>query len=161
MKDNVSYLKLYPKEYVLSVMKGFLQFFRPTSTWHPHDKSASPHLALRKKIGAWENVHNTIFHSLPIKRIGLYSFFILLFAWLLIRYLSAIFRWESFSNSEKLIAFMLMNVFFVSIFSCLIITSELSRYRFMIEPFIWILSVVYISKGVKWYKTKNNSKALQ
>ena len=149
MKDNISYLKLYPKEYVLSVMKGFLKFFRATSTWHPHDESASPHLALRSKIGTWENIYNSIFHSLPLKRIGLYSFFILLFAWLLIRYLAAIFRWKSFSNSEKLIAFMFMNVFFVSIFSCLIITSELARYRFMIEPFIWILSVVYISKGIK------------
>ncbi len=160
MKDNITYLKLYPKEYVFNVMDGFLKFFRATSTWHPHNESASPHLAIRKKIGTWESIYNTIFHSLPIKRIGLYSFFMFLFAGLLIHYLSVIFRWKSFSNSEKLIVFMFMNVFFVSVFSCLIITTELSRYRFMVEPFIWILSVVYLSKGIRWCKTKSNSKVL-
>ncbi len=160
MKDNITYLKLYPKEYAFSVMKGFLKFFRPTSTWHPHDQTASPHLALRKKIGAWEKIYNTVFHSLPIKNVGLYTFFILLFIWLLITYVKAIFRGKLFSSSDKLIAFTLMNIFFVATLSCLVTSTELARYRFMIEPFIWILSVVYVSQGIKRYRNRLKGKVL-
>ncbi|MFY0601913.1 MAG: hypothetical protein JXR03_19720 [Cyclobacteriaceae bacterium] len=152
MKDNLTCMQLFPLEYCKTVILGVIQFFGPTTRWHPHDQLRSPHIPLRKKIEEWENFHNSILHSLPLKRVGFYLFFLMIFGVILFGYIVDIFKWKTFNLKEKMIAFCTLNIFYVTGLSCLVTFGELSRYRFMIEPLIWIMVLVFCIDNFKKIK---------
>lgn len=157
MQDNLAYLNQFPFQYCKTVVVGVAQYFGPTTRWHPHDKLYSPHITLRQKVEVWEDSYNAAIHSLPIKKIGgLYLFFLILFSFILFRYILDILRWKSFCSKEKLVAFCAMNILYVTGLSCMVTFGELSRYRFMVEPLIWIIVTVFLmNQSKKLVKIQN------
>ncbi|MEQ9297181.1 MAG: hypothetical protein RIF33_01390 [Cyclobacteriaceae bacterium] len=153
MKDNLFYMKEFPLQYFRTVAVGVAQFFGPTSRWHPHDAAKSPHIPIREKIEGWEDLYNIALHTLPIRKVGLYMFFLAGFAFILFRYLRDLFKWKTFNRREKVFALSAMNVFYVTSLSCLVTIGELARYRFMIEPLIWLLFIVFITESYRKIKT--------
>jgi 4-amino-4-deoxy-L-arabinose transferase-like glycosyltransferase len=139
MRDNRYYLSQRKWAYARTVLKSLAKFFRPTSTWHPHDKKG-PHAANRKVLGGWERLYNGILHTFPTRPLGLYVIVIpavLVAAW---RALHTVWRARFEQHArEKTLLVMAFICLYVPVLSCLVTTAELSRYRLMIEAFLWLL----------------------
>lgn len=147
MQDNLAYIKHFPFRYFKTVLLGLRQYFGPTTKWHPHDKLGSPHIPIRQKIERWENLYNKTLHTLPIKEMGLYVFVLLIVIAEMARYTKYLFVNKMFKTNDAVLAFSLMNIFYVTALSCLVTFGELARYRFMIEPFIWMIVISFLSNN--------------
>lgn len=143
MNDNLEYIKLFPLRYVKTVLLGVRQYFGPTTRWHPHDELKSPHIPVRRKIEFWENLYNQVLHEIPIGKVGLYVFVIFIIIIELFRYLRHVLKSNVYMLKDVLLVFSIMNVSYVTVLSCLVTFGELARYRFMVEPMIWILVVSF------------------
>lgn len=144
MKDNLAYIRKFPIAYGSTVIHGIAQFYGPSTRWHPRDKDHSPHAEMRKNLGWWENMYNGFFHSLPVKIVGLYIFFMIILMLNFTKYFICLLKNENFGFHDKLVSFITMNVVYVTLLSCMVTYGELARYRFMIEPFIWLLMANFL-----------------
>jgi hypothetical protein len=139
LKDARYYLKHRFGKYLLQVAKNYVTYFQPTSDWHPNKKDG-PHAEHRKIIGGWEGLYNTVVHRFPIGPFGLYLVLIPLF--FLAAFRAARTLWQArFTGHlrEKLIVFMAANWIYVPLLSCMVTTAELSRYRLIVEGFMWLV----------------------
>jgi hypothetical protein len=140
MQGNRYYLSQRGADYLHTVARGWVDYFGPTTHWHPQDAQRSPHLANRAVLGGWEDLYNTLVHRAPIPPVGLYLPLGTLFLYVFIRTLRS--AWKQRDRDcarEPLILFMAFNVVYVPALSCLVTIGELERYRFMVEAFTWVV----------------------
>ena len=140
MADNRAYLSVRPGQYLSTVAKGYVDYFRPTSRWHPLDPKSSPHAANRQVIGTWENIYNNAVHGLFLRPFGLYLALLPFGLWASFGALIRLFksRWQA-NPGDKLLVLLAFCSVFVPGLSCLVTIGELERYRFLVEGFIWVL----------------------
>lgn len=142
VKDNRYYLSRYPWRYLRTVKDGYVDYFRPTTRWHPQDETASPHLENRAVIGRFERAYNRFVHSRVLPPFGLYVPLLAFLFYGTAVALGTVWR-RRFEGclEEQLILFMAFCSFYVPLLSCLVTIGELERYRFMVEAFMWIVAL--------------------
>jgi hypothetical protein len=142
MAGNRIYLAERRSDYIRTILSGYVDYFRPSTRWHPHDEKSSPHLANRRVIGTWENLYNRVLHRVPVRPFGLYLLIVPAMLWSLFSSTRALYRSRLAGGTrEKLVLFLTFNALYVPVLSCLVTIGELERYRFMVEGFMWIVCI--------------------
>jgi hypothetical protein len=143
--DVAYYLANRPMDYVRRVFTRNLPgLFHPTTHWHPNDKRPqSPHAQHRSVLGVYERWYDRLVHSWPVPKVGLYVFLPLFLGW------AALAAWTRLRANDAstraagaLLGFCLFQILFVIGTSSLFTAWETARYRYAIEPCIWIVVVV-------------------
>jgi hypothetical protein len=131
-----------PGEYVRNVVARALpQAFSPSTRWHPRTGTpASPHAQHRQVLGAWEDVYNAVVHGFPVKPYGLYLLLPVCLGWVLVRGYR---RLCSGSDSERALGALTLScaiqILYLIAVTALLTYGENARYRYIIEPFIWVV----------------------
>jgi len=157
MKDNLTYLKLYPERYLKNVFQDNVKdFLRPSTKWHPSEhfkqkgkKSKSLHIPNRKIIGKWEEMHNNLVHYLIFKPIGLYALTLINFFYYTFTILYKFVITKFLLLREKILLVIIFNIFYLAAISCLFAATELERYRFIIEPLLWTITILFLISAFK------------
>jgi hypothetical protein len=146
--DALYYLKERPLDYAGTVIKNLGQLFGPTTEWHPHDKTEqSPHRQHREVLGRYERAYNDVVHGFPFAPIGIYLFFPLGFVWGALQ-TRALFRaGENERARAALLCFCLFQIAFVTLTSMMFAFGEAARYRYEVEPIIWLIAALAASRG--------------
>lgn len=140
-EDAVYYIKHQPLAYLATVFGHNLpELFSSTTHWHPSDtRPESPHAAHRRVLGGYERFYDRLVHRFPVAPVGLYLFLPPFFI------LAAREIWRGLRSATEedrvraaLLAFGGFQVLFVVGISCLFTAQESARYRYAIEPFIWL-----------------------
>jgi hypothetical protein len=146
--DAFAYLRERPLGYFGTVTRGVRDFFSPTTRWHPHEKShkVTPHDQHRLLLGRWEELWNAVLHGFPVAPVGLYALLPLPLGLALGRAFKA-HRSDDVAERARgaLTWFMLFQIAYVVATSTLFTFQESSRYRYQIEPFLWLLSAVSLA----------------
>jgi len=155
-EDSLYYLKTRPLDYLNTVFRlSLVELFSPTTQWHPDDKGATtPHLEHRRVLGGYERVYNGLVHGLPAPA-GLYIFLPFFCGW------AVAFARRRFKSSEPearpqalLISFCLLHMAYVLAVSCLFTAGECARYRYLIEPFIWLIVTRALVSFAAWVRRR-------
>jgi hypothetical protein len=94
-------------------------------------------------LGGYERLYNEAVHSFPVGPVGLYAFLPLAMAWAFRHAASLVRRpgGETLAGGA-LLFFCLAQIVFVVTASSLFTFGDTARYRFEIEPMIWLLGVL-------------------
>jgi hypothetical protein len=147
--DALAYVKERPRAYARTVVRSFVQFFGPTTRWHPHDATPrGPHHGHRALLGGWERLFEHVVHRVPWPGMGLYVL-LPIPAWAALRRLGAL--WSRKGAGERaraaVLSFALFQIGFVASLSSLLSYTESSRYRFPVEALIWFLTALWLSEA--------------
>jgi hypothetical protein len=140
--DAIYYLRQRPLEYVKTVFgKSLPQTFGPSTQWHPkRGTPASPHYQHRRVLGAYEDAFNRVVHQTFLPPVGFYvllPFFVGWIArrgWVLLRSAS-----EDERTTGALWYFCLLQIGYLVPVIALLTWGENARYRYIFEPFIWLI----------------------
>jgi hypothetical protein len=140
-KDSLYALQTRPLDYLNTVFhRSLVELFSPTTEWHPDDKApTSPHAGHRRVLGGYERVYNRLVHGTP-SPYGLYIFLPLFGGWAVAYARSRFKANEPEARAQAwLTCFFVLHVAYVLAVSCLFTAGECARYRYLIEPFIWVI----------------------
>ncbi len=142
--DARAYLSAYPGRYLRTAWDGLIALLGPTTEWHPRTGTPrSPHAGHREILGLYEESYNRLFHGLGFAPAGIYALLPLVLgisAW------TALAAWRAGERARAaLIVYAAAQVIYVLAVSSLATYLESSRYRFQVEPFIWVLAVGAVS----------------
>jgi hypothetical protein len=145
--DVLHYLRARPWDYVRNVVAGLRDLFRPSTEWHPRTGTArSPHAQHRQVLGAYERGYNGLVHRFPIAPFGLYAFLPLVWLWGLWRAFGLARRGDSAGRARGgLLLFCLFQILYVIAASSMLTFLEESRYRFQVEPMIWLVTTLCVT----------------
>lgn len=143
-RDVAEYLWQHPLGYAANVWAGMIALFGPTTEWHPRTGDpASPHAGHRQLLGRYEAAYNAVLHRTALAPVGVY---VLLPLVLISTALQAVDSWRRGDGPNRarsaVLAFCVFQIVFVVVVSSMATFLESSRYRFQVEPFIWILSAL-------------------
>jgi hypothetical protein len=166
--DAIYYLEQRPLEYVATVFgKSLPQTFSPTTLWHPsRGTSESPHHQHRQVLGAYEDAFNRVVHDTFLAPVGFYALLPLFIAWIARR------GWlllRSASPDERttgaLWYFCLLQIGYLVPVMALLTWGENARYRYIIEPFIWLIvsgTLVDVARTARaWLRHDSKVEAVQ
>lgn len=132
--DARAFVRLWPGQYLSNVFTLSLpQFLSSTTTWHPRDSTpGGPHTQIRSVLGPYERAWNALFHGGPLAPVGLYALtpFVLIAA-----------AWRARRQRAPLLLVALLHIGSISGASVFLSFGECARYRFMIEPLVWLVVV--------------------
>ena len=160
-KDALVYLHERPLAYLHTIRTGFVDLFSPTTHWHPRDRSHSPptpHDQHRAILGGYEDAYNTFLHQFPFAPVGWYGFLPLLLVWAVRR--AATLRRGADGDSRARGAFLCFALFqlaYVLAASTLFSFKESARYRYQVEPLLWLLATLGIAALVRRYVTTQSA----
>ncbi|HEU4409913.1 MAG TPA: hypothetical protein VFS43_31960 [Polyangiaceae bacterium] len=142
MADGRRYIAERPGAYAREVLSNLVDYFRPTTRWHPLDRQSSPHLDNRQALEPWEDAYNNALHGGWTRPFGFYIPVLLLFAYGAGAAANAL-RKSRLEGclEEKVVLFMAFCCLYVPALSCLVTTTELERYRFLVEAFLWAIGL--------------------
>jgi hypothetical protein len=141
-KDVAYFLETRPLDYLKRVFtKNLPSLFHPTTHWHPQDHlPVSPHRQHRAVLGGYERIFDRVVHGWPVPQVGLYVFLPFFLGWAA---WSAASQLRSTDRSRfaqgALLGFCALQILFVVSASSLFTSWETSRYRYSIEPCIWVV----------------------
>ncbi len=152
-RDAMVYLKEHPTEYLRTVGEALQQFFGPSTRWHPTDRPRngaldakrarlSPHYPQRQLIGGYEQAVNTLLHRFPFSPVGVYVLLPFVIGVAAISVGRA--RRAGDRARAALLAFAIVQVLFVATVSSLFTIGESSRYRYQVEPLVWLLVIACV-----------------
>jgi hypothetical protein len=143
----VSLRRRFP-DYLGAIGRGLVDFLSPSTEWHPRTGTPeSPHAQHRQVLGRYEAWFNRLVHGLPIPPVGLYlalPLVILCSAWRALGLLGQ--QAREYRARGLLIAFCLLQILYVTGASTMLTFLESSRYRFQVEPFIWLMAALCLSR---------------
>jgi hypothetical protein len=117
-----------------------VDYFRPTSRWHPRDPDGSPHRHNRALLGTWEDLYTALLHRFPVRPFGIYLLLVAAFVHRVWSAFATVRRSKHRARAqEKVVLFMALNCAYVPAVSCLLTIGELERFRFMVEALMWIV----------------------
>lgn len=142
--DVAEYLARHPLGYAANVGAGLIALLGPTTEWHPRTgQPSAPHAGHRERLGGYEAAYNTALHQLGFAPVGVYVLLPLVLIW---AGWAALAGWRAGDRPNRaraaLLVFCVFQIVFVVAVSSLATFLESSRYRFQVEPFIWILSAL-------------------
>jgi hypothetical protein len=144
LRDGIRVLWLKPFDYLMTAGRNLIDYLSPASAWHPRDESSvSPFHPHRQSIGGYERLFNKIIHGKIFGRpVGFLLFLFPITASYGLIYVSRAFgskNGKHTNSTSPLLIFLYLNIWYVTLISCLLETgSELSRYRYLIDPFLVI-----------------------
>ncbi len=158
--DAVRYVRERPLDYLATVVRGFVDVFAPSTEWHPLDRAGgSPHAEVRQVLGGYERAFNHLVHDFPLEPIGLYVLLPAVLIWVLREALVLVRSPEAEEAARGWLLFLcLFQVVFVVAASCIFTFRESSRYRFQVEPMIWVMTAVCLS-GL-WQRRKKTGQSV-
>jgi hypothetical protein len=149
MRDAAYALRTRPADYARGVLDSAVEMFGPTTEWHPADRrGGSPHAGHRRVLGAYEAIYNRAVHTLPAAPVGVYVLLPFTVLWALAR-AHALVRAGHLASGPAprhgvargaLLFFCLLQIAFVVAASSALTTGEMARYRFQVEPLIWLVT---------------------
>jgi hypothetical protein len=142
--DAAAYLRAYPLTYFRNVGTGVVAMLGPSTEWHPRTGLPSaPHAGHRRLLERYEAAYNAAVHRLVLAPVGIYALLPLV---LIQATRSAVVTWRRGDAARRaraaVLGFCMFQVVFVIAVSSAATFLESSRYRFQVEPFIWILTTV-------------------
>ena len=139
-KDVRYFLETWPERYVANVFtKSLPQFFSATTRWHPRDAhERGPHTEIRRLLGPWEATWNAFFHAVPVAPVGLYLLLPLFVLGAGVHLVKKPRAWASLEG------FLFVQCAYVIAVSVAVTYGECARYRFLIEPLIWLVAAKVI-----------------
>ena len=141
-RDALVCLRARPADYARSVLLNLKGFFSPSTRWHPWDwTERSPHHQHRQVLGGYEGAYNAVVHRFPFSPVGLYALLLPLpLAWAM-RHARSLGRAAVARARAQgaLLAYCLLQVGYVIGASIFLTFGETARYRFMIEPMLWLI----------------------
>jgi hypothetical protein len=146
-KDALHCLRHRPFEYAASVIENTKRMFQPSTQWHPGDRTpSSPHHQHREVLGGYESLYNTVVHGFPFAPVGLYALLPFAIVWAARRG-HALARGEDRDQMALgwLFGMCLVQIGFVIAASVLFTFAETSRYRYEVEPLIWVIGAASIA----------------
>jgi hypothetical protein len=142
--DARYYLKHRFGEYAGTVWANMLEYFSPSTLWHPRDGHAdAPHHKHRQVLGGWERLYNTLVHGPPLRPTGLYLLLPLVLAWAVVRFVGPRGR-DAPAPDRALLAFLMLQVGFITTVAVLFSFGEAGSYRYQIDP---LIAVLYLLAG--------------
>jgi hypothetical protein len=144
--DALACVKARPRRYLRIMSASLVQFFGPTTRWHPQDTTPrSPHHAHRALLGGYERAFETVFHRVPVNGVGLYLF-LPLPLWAAVRRLGKLWRTKAADERARaaVLAFVVFQILFVAVLSNSLSYTESARYRYPVEALIWFLTALAI-----------------
>ncbi|MCC7124801.1 MAG: hypothetical protein IT178_08125 [Acidobacteria bacterium] len=148
-RDAARVLVAYPLNYIRSVVAGLLAFSSPSTMWHPATgTSRSPHAQHRAVLGAYEDRYNAVVHGGPLAPVGLYALVPLLLLWGVWRTVTWWRRGGRDTARALLLALLLFQIAYVTAASTMLTFLESSRYRFQIEPCLWLLAAAAVADAL-------------
>ena len=148
--DTTYYLRERPWDYAATVFGNLKAYFSPSTEWHPHDtEPTSPHRQHRQILGGYERAYNAAIHTFPFSPIGLYVLVPFVCAWAFAR-ARVLIRAQTPEGIARgsLVYFCLFQIAFVTAASCLFTFGETARYRYDIEPLLWLLTAMACRRAV-------------
>jgi hypothetical protein len=157
--DALYYLKERPLEYAGTVLEGVKLMFQPSTEWHPNDQAVgAPHFQHRQVLGRYEHLYNRLVHGFPFAPVGLYVFLPLSYLWALATFWSHLrSRTPERLPGAAVLCFCLIQIGFVVLTCSLFTFRESARYRYEIEPMIWL--IVGSSMAWVWARTMGRLRA--
>jgi hypothetical protein len=145
-RDVEMYLRTDPLGYVANVWTGLRALLGPSTEWHPRTGTpVSPHAGHRRVLGAYETVYNSVVHRLVAPPVGVYVVLPLVLGWAIWLALATIRSNDPVARARGiLIGYCTFQVAFVITVSSMATFLESSRYRFQVEPFIWVLTALVV-----------------
>ncbi|MBI4266447.1 MAG: class I SAM-dependent methyltransferase [Acidobacteria bacterium] len=145
--DALYYLRTRPREYAATVLTGVRDVFTPSTEWHPLDTTdESPHAQHRQLLGGYEALYNRVVHGVPAAPVGLYLFLPLILAWTARRVWVLVRSGDADAAARgALFAWCLFQIAFVVAASSVFTFRESARYRFQVEPAIWLMTAVMLT----------------
>jgi hypothetical protein len=145
--DVEAYIAARPLDYLRNVWVGLQALLGPSTDWHPRTGTpASPHDGHQAVLGPYVAAYNTVVHRAPVAPVGVYMFLPLVLAW------AAWQAWRLLHAAAPadrargaLIAYCAFQIVFVIAVSSMATFLESSRYRFQVEPFIWLMVTLLVS----------------
>jgi hypothetical protein len=145
--DAWRYVSREPLAYLATATRGLRDLFSPTTEWHPYTGTEkSPHHGHRRVLGAYEDAVNGVVHGFPLGPVGLYALLPMAVAW------TGVYGYrlrraadETARARGALLWLCLLNVVYVVAASSAFTFLESSRYRFQIEPLIWVMATASIA----------------
>lgn len=149
--DAWFYVTHRPLEYLSNALVGLRDLFAPSTLWHPATGTTrSPHNRHRAVLGGWEHAYNRLLHSVPVAPVGLYVALPFVLWWTLA------FARRSWRSGEELawaagatLALCVLQVVFVVAVSSAFTFLESSRYRYQVEPLIWLMTAVCLAHTMR------------
>jgi hypothetical protein len=150
MADDRYYLSQRRREYLETVVAGVVDYFGPTTRWHPLDPTGSPHREIRETLEPWENLYNRAVHGGRFGPFGRYLILVGFIVYGVGAALRAAWR-QRFKGclEEKVVLFLAFCCFYVPGLSCLVEIGELERYRFTVEAFMWIVGLWGVRRALE------------
>jgi hypothetical protein len=142
-QDAMYCLTHRPRQYVRTVFgRSLPQAFSPSTRWHPFTgKPASPHYAHHQVLGAYEDVYNRVLHQLFLAPVGFYVFLPLCLYWVAKRAWPLV---RSADEQERAVGalwyFCLLQIGYLVTVIALLTWGENARYRYIVEPLIWLVA---------------------
>lgn len=148
-------LAVAPDRYLRAIGQGLRAFFGPTTAWHPRARTpASPHAAHRAVLGAYDAWHSHLVHGFPWAPVGVYALLPLM--WLV--QARRVWTWRPLTPDERaqraLVGLSLFLVLYTTVASTMLTYFEWSRYRFQVEPFIWLLAGITLQSLIRSVRTR-------
>ncbi len=141
-RDVKAYLRISPTEWLTTVFtKSLPQYLGPTTRWHPWNGRGGSHDRHHAALGGFERIYVGLLH--PFGSLGVYVFMPLV--------LALAFRksWKLRQRGDRalsaLIGFSLLHIGVISAAACCFALGENARYRFMIEPLLWLTTTFVLS----------------
>jgi hypothetical protein len=140
-QDVENYLHAHPLRYLANVWSGLVAVLGPSTEWHPRTGTpASPHAGHRRVLGTYEAAYNRALHGFFAPPAGLYVLLPFVLAWSVWRAMVHLRSGEQAARARGvLIGYCTFQIVFVITISSMVTFLESSRYRFQVEPFIWVL----------------------
>ena len=146
-RDVETYLRAHPFGYVRNVWQGLQVLLGPSTDWHPRTGApSSPHAGHRLVLAPYVSAYNTLLHSVPSAPVGLYVLLPVLVAWAAREaWIGVRSRAPDGRARAMLIGYCAFQIVFVIAISSMATFLESSRYRFQVEPLIWMLTALAVA----------------
>ena len=142
-EDLRFYFKERRPQYFETVVLNLREIFSPSTEWHPYDEFPSnPHRQHREALGSYEAAYKRVIHGIPLAPMGVYPLLVVACFWGAWR-MKAFYRARQPRSSAvaALLAFLLFQVAFVVSTGILFAAGEAQRYRFQVDPFLWLMGI--------------------
>jgi hypothetical protein len=156
-KDARFCLHERPWEYVHTVLARSLpQAFSASTWWHPRSGTPnSPHFGHRKVLGAYEDLYNRLVHGFPVRPYGVYISLPLWLAWVSVRGLRHLRRGDERERLQAALTLLCaIQIVYLIAITALLTYGENARYRYIVEPFIWVIALAAALDMARWWRAR-------
>jgi hypothetical protein len=160
-EDARRYLRERPGDYLKTVLtESLVQVFEPSTEWHPFDdKPGSPHFGHREVLGGYEAIYNRIVHRALLAPVGLYALLPLVLVYNVWWALRRLVGQATFKRDPRavIVLFLCFQIVYVVAVSSLFTLGECARYRYLVEPSIWLLTAHAVARVFRALRTRRAS----